>query len=222
MIRSSLKLAVLLAALPLTAAAQDPVKVDPDHYKVLLDNAVVRVLKIDMAVGAKSVMHSHPDAMLVPLSSGKARFTMPDGKTEDQELVKETAAYTPALTHLPANVGTSRVEAILVEFKAEAAGSATLPTTRPNIQLTPLAEGPRAVALKVTLMPDFHEPAGSTHDFDQVVIALSATPTSLAVEGQAPVTQWQRGDVEFIGRGIKHESKNPTGKPIDLIIVGIK
>ncbi len=84
--RSSLKLAVLLAALPLTAAAQDPVKVDPDHYKVLLDNAVVRVLKIDMAVGAKSVMHSHPDAMLVPLSSGKARFTMPDGKTQDEFL----------------------------------------------------------------------------------------------------------------------------------------
>jgi quercetin dioxygenase-like cupin family protein len=220
--RSSLKLAVLLAALPLTAAAQDPVKVDPDHYKVLLDNAVVRVLKIDMAVGAKSVMHSHPDAMLVPLSSGKARFTMPDGKTQDQELVKEAAAYTPAFTHLPANVGTSRVEAILVEFKAKSAGSATLPTTRPNAQLTPLAEGPRAAAFKLTLTPEFHEPAGSTHDFDQVVIALGTTATSLAIEGQAPVTQWKRGDVQFIGRGVKHESKNPTGKPIDLIIVGIK
>jgi quercetin dioxygenase-like cupin family protein len=220
--RSSLKLAVLLAALPLTAAAQDPVKVDPDHYKVLLDNAAVRVLKIDMPVGAKSVMHLHPDAMLVPLSSGKARFTMPDGKTEDRELVKEAAAYTPAFTHLPANVGTSRVDAILVEFKAKSAGSATLPTTRPNTQLTPLAEGPRATAFKLTLAPEFHEAAGSTHDFDQVVIALGTTATSLAIEGQAPVTQWKRGDVQFIGRGIKHESKNPTGKPIDLIIVGIK
>ena len=220
--RSSLKLAVLLAALPLTAAAQDPVKVDPDHYKVLLDNAAVRVLKIDMAVGAQSVMHSHPDAMLVPLSGGKARFTMPDGKTEDQELTKEAAAYTPAFTHLPANVGTSRVEAILVEFKAKSAGSVTLPTTRPNAQLTFLAEGPRAAAFRLTLAPEFQEPAGSTHDFDQVVIALGASATSLAIEGQAPVTQWKRGDVQFIGRGVKHESKNPTGKPIDLIILGIK
>jgi quercetin dioxygenase-like cupin family protein len=221
-IRSSLKLAVLLAALPLAAAAQDPAKVDPDHYKVLLDNAVVRVLKIDMPVGAKSVMHSHPDSMLVPLSSAKARFTMPDGKTLDQELVNGTAAYTPAFTHLPANVGTTRVEAILVEFKAKSPGSATLPTARPNAQVTPLADGPRATASKVTLSPEFHEAAGSTHDYDQVVIALGTTATSLAIEGQAPVTQWKRGDVQFIGRGVKHESKNPTGKPIDLVIVGIK
>jgi uncharacterized RmlC-like cupin family protein len=180
------------------------------------------VLKIDMPAGAKSVMHSHPDAMLVPLSSGKARFTMPDGKTTDNELVKETPLYTPAFTHLPANVGTTPVDAILVEFKAKTAGSATLPTTRPNAQLTSLAEGPRAVAFKLTLLPDFHEPAGSTHEFDQVVIALSATDTSLAIEGQPIVTKWKRGDVQFIGRGVKHESKNPTGKPIDLIIVGIK
>jgi len=220
--RSSLKLAVLLSALPLAAAAQDPVKVDPAHYKVLLDNPSVRVLKIDMPVGAKSVMHAHPDAMLVVLSSGKARFTMPDGKTQDQELAKDTAAYTPAFSHLPANVGTTPVDAILVEFKAKSAGSATLPSARPNVQLTTLAEGPRAAAFKVTLMPDFHEAAGTTHDFDQVVIALGATDTSLVIEGQAPVTKWKRGDVQFIGRGVKHESKNPTGKPIDIVIVGVR
>ena len=220
--RSSLKLAVLLAGLPLAAAAQDPVKVDSDHYKVLLDNAAVRVLKIDMAVGGKSVMHSHPDSMLVALSGAKARFTMPDGTTQDMELTKDTASYTPAFTHLPVNVGTSRVDAILVEFKAKSAGSATLPTTRPNAQMTPLAEGPRAAAFKVTLSPEFHEAAGSTHDYDQVVIALGTSATSLTIEGQAPVTQWKRGDVQFIGRGVKHESSNPTGKPIDLVVVGIK
>ena len=173
--RFSLKLAVLLAALPLTAAAQDAAKVDPAHYKVLVDNSAVRVLRISMPAGAKSVMHSHPDAMLMPLASAKARFTMPDGKTQDIELVKDTPRYTPAFTHLPANVGTTPVEAILVEFKGAAAGSATLPTSRPNAQMTSLAEGPRAVAFKLTLMPEFHEPAGSTHDYDQVVIALAAT-----------------------------------------------
>ena len=45
-------IAVLLAAMPLAAAAQDPVKVDPAHYKVVIDNAAVRVLKVDYAVGA--------------------------------------------------------------------------------------------------------------------------------------------------------------------------
>jgi len=216
------KLAVFLAALPLAAAAQDAAKVDPAHYKVLIDNAAVRVLRIEMAAGAKSVMHSHPDAMLVPLASAKARFTLPDGKTTDNTLVKDTPLYTPAFTHLPANVGTGPVEAILVEFKASAPGSATLPTARPNATLTPLADGPRASAYKLTLSPTFHEPAGSSHDYDQVVIALAAGDTSLAIEGQPLISKWKRGDVAFIGRGVKHESMNPTGKPVDLIIVGVK
>ena len=217
----SLKLAVLLAALPLAAAAQDPVKVDAGHYKLILDNASVRVLKLAIPAGAKSPMHSHPDAILVPLASGKARFTMPDGKTEDLEVVKEIASWTPAMTHAPANVGTAAIDGILVEFKG-APGTATLPAARPGLQTTPLVENPRAVAFKTTAAPDFAEPAGSTHEFDQVVIALGPADMSLAVEGQPAKTKWQRGDVQFIGRGVKHESKNTSGKPIDFIIVAIK
>jgi quercetin dioxygenase-like cupin family protein len=217
----TLNFAVLLAALPLAAAAQDPVKVDAGHYKLLLDNASVRVLKIAVPTGAKSPMHSHPDAILVPLASGKARFTMPDGKTEDVELVKETASWTPAMTHSPANVGTAGIEGILVEFKG-APGTATLPAARAGLQTTTLIENPRAVAIKTTAAPDFHEAAGTTHEYDQVVIALGAADMSLAVDGKAPVTKWQRGDVQFIGRGVKHESKNTSGKPIDFIIVAIK
>ena len=217
----SLTIAVLVAALPLAAAAQDPVKVDAGHYKLILDNASVRVLKITVPAGAKSPMHSHPDAILVPLASGKARFTMPDGKTEDLEIVKEIASWTPAMTHSPANVGTAGIEGILVEFKG-APGTATLPAARPGLQTTTLIENPRAVAIKTTAAPDFHEAAGSTHEYDQVVIALGAADMSLAVEGKAPVTKWQRGDVQFIGRGVKHESKNTGGKPIDFVIVAIR
>ena len=218
----TLKFAVLLAALPLAAAAQDPVKVDAGHYKLLLDNASVRVLKISYAPGAKSIMHSHPDAMLVPFGAAKVRFTLPDGKTQDMEVGKETAAYTPAGTHDPANVGTTPVDAILVEFKAQTPGTATVPTSRPGMQVATLAESPRAVAIKTTAGPDFHEAAGTTHEYDQVVVALGAADMSLAVEGQAAKTKWQRGDVQFIGRGVKHESQNTSGKPVEFIIVAIK
>jgi quercetin dioxygenase-like cupin family protein len=218
----SLKLSVVLAAsLPLAAAAQDPVKVDASHYKVLVDNASVRVLKVGFAVGEKSVMHSHPDAILVPLGSAKARFTLPDGQTQEMEVVKETAAWTPAGTHNPANVGATPVDAILVELKG-APGTATLPAARPGLQSTTLLENPRAVAIRTTAGPDFHEPAGTTHEYDQVVIALGAADMSVAVEGQPAKTRWQRGDVQFIGRGVKHESKNTSGKPVEFIIVAIK
>ena len=218
----TLGIAVLLAALPSFAAAQDPVKVDPSHYKVLIDNPAVRVLKVDVAAGAKSPMHSHPDALLVPLASGSARFTMPDGKTVDSLLTKETAVFTPASTHAPLNVGTTRVDAILIEFKTPAAGTTSLPGPRPGLEQTLLVESPRAVAFKAVTAPDFAEPAGSTHDYDQVVIALGPGSLTLDVDGQPAVTRWQRGDVRFIGRGVKHQAKNTGGKPFDVIIVAIR
>ena len=73
------------------AFAQDPVKVDSAHYKVLLDNASVRVLKISYPAGAKSSMHQHPEAIVVPLADSKVQFTLPDGKTEDSNLANEVA-----------------------------------------------------------------------------------------------------------------------------------
>lgn len=218
----TLKLAVVLSSLPLVAAAQDPVKVDSAHYKVLLDNPTVRVLRINFPAGEKSPMHSHPDALVIPLETGKTRFTMPDGKSEESLLTKETASYTPAGTHSPANVGTTKVEAILVEFKTKAPGTATVPTGRPGLKQTILVDSPRAVAFKTTAAPDFAEPAGSTHEYDQVVIALGDADISLNVDGKPAVTKWHRGDVQFIGRGVKHESKNTGGKPLDYIIVAIR
>ena len=132
----TLKLAVVLtAALPLAAAAQDAVKVAPQHYKVLIDNASVRVLKITYSPGAKSAMHSHPDAMLVALQDSKTRFTLPDGKTQDIDIGKETATYMTASSHAPTNIGTTPVDAILVEFKSKEPGTASVPTSRPGVQL---------------------------------------------------------------------------------------
>ena len=85
-----------------------------------------------------------------------------------------------------------------------------------------LAEGPRAIAYRTTADPKFTEPAGSTHEYDQVVIALSPAQMSLTVSGKPPITSWARGDVQFIPRGAAHESRNAGGKPVDFIIVAIK
>ena len=90
------------------------------------------------------------------------------------------------------------------------------------MQTAMLVDNPRAVAMKTTAAPDFHEAPGSVHEYDQVVVALGDASMSLSVDGKAPVTKWQRGDVQFIGRGVKHESKNTSGKPIDFIIVAIR
>lgn len=218
----SLKIAAILVALPFAASAQDAAKVDPKHYKVLLDNPAVRVIRVSYGVGEKSPMHAHPDAVLVALADGKARFTMPDGKTEDRELVADGALYTPAFTHSPANIGTGRVEGILVEIKPKTGPAATLPPSRPGMVTKTLAEGSGAVVNRTTLAADFHEAAGSTHEFDQIVIALGPGDITLAIEGQPTVNKWKRGDFHFVGHGVKHEAKNNSGKPVDVVIIALK
>jgi quercetin dioxygenase-like cupin family protein len=204
------------------AAAQDAVKVAPTNYNVVLENASVRVLKITYTPNAKSAMHQHPDAIVIPLASSKVRFTLPDGKTQDSDLANETAMYMPAATHSPTNVGTGPVDALLVEFKTAAPGKAALPASRDGMTLKVLAEGPRATAYRSTASGTFAEPAGSKHDFDQVVVALGPSPLALSIDGKPAKTTWARGDVQFIGRGVAHEAKNTGGKPADMVIVVIK
>ncbi len=205
-----------------TALAQDAVKADPSHYKVVLENASVRVLKIDYAPGSKSTMHQHPDAIVVMLGPGKARFTTPDGKSEDSDMPNESAQYSAAETHNPENVGKTKIDALLVEFKSPKPGTAAIPTSRPDLEIKTLAEGPRGVAYRTTASPTFHEPAGSKHDFDQVIIALGPSKLSLSLDGKPAKTTWARGEAQFIGRGVPHESQNTSGKPVDFIIVAIK
>jgi quercetin dioxygenase-like cupin family protein len=65
-------------------------------------------------------------------------------------------------------------------------------------------------------------PAGTKHDFDQVVIALGPSGISLSIDGKPAKTTWARGDAVFIGRGVPHEGKNTGGKPADTIIVAIR
>lgn len=221
-------LKVLLSVVPLAtlwptiALAQDPVKVDPAHYKLVFENASVRVLTISYAPGASSKMHQHPDSIVIPLVTSKVRFATPDGKSEESELAKDSAMYTPAGTHNPTNIGTAAVSALLVEFKGAAPGNATLPASRPGLTLKPLADGPYGAAYLSTASASFAEPAGTKHDFDQVVIALGPSPLSLSIDGKPAKTTWKRGDAQFIGRGVPHEAKNTGGSPTDMIIVAIK
>ncbi|HEV2905507.1 MAG TPA: TonB family protein [Pyrinomonadaceae bacterium] len=132
--RRVLYLSLFLFACAVPALAQDPVQVDPKHYKVEFENANVRVLRIKIGPGEKSIMHQHPDAVAVFQSSGRGKFTFPDGKTEERDIVAGQAIWTPATTHLPENIGSAEFEVILIELKHEAkANEQGTPTSKPGI-----------------------------------------------------------------------------------------
>jgi quercetin dioxygenase-like cupin family protein len=98
-------------------SADDPVKVDPKHYKVEFENDRVRVVRIAYKPGEKSVMHSHPESIAVFLTDAHAKFTYPDGRSEDITAKAGSVLHMGAFTHLPENMSKKPFEVIQVEFK---------------------------------------------------------------------------------------------------------
>jgi quercetin dioxygenase-like cupin family protein len=96
---------------------QDPVQVDPKHYKVEFENEHVRVLRVSYGPREKSVMHGHPATVAVFLAEGRARFTFPDGKVEDRSWKAGQSLFIPAETHLPENLNDKPLEVVVVELK---------------------------------------------------------------------------------------------------------
>ena len=116
--RLLVSLLFLLILVPV-ALAQDPVKVDATHYKVEFENDQVRVLRIKVGPKEKSIMHQHPNAVAIFLTDVNGKFSFPDGKSEAVSSKAGDARWTPAITHLPENVGDQPFEVILVELKGK-------------------------------------------------------------------------------------------------------
>ncbi|MDP9089360.1 MAG: cytoplasmic protein [Pseudomonadota bacterium] len=106
-----------------TASAQDAAKVDTKHYKVEFENDQVRILRINVGPHEKSVMHSHPAGVVVFLTDGHFKFTVPGGKTEDATVKAGTVRWSDAVTHLGENLGDNATEVIQVELKSKAAAA---------------------------------------------------------------------------------------------------
>ena len=113
--------ALFVFVLSTAAFAQDPVKVDGNHYKVEFENDQVRVLRVKVGAGEKSTTHSHPDAVAIFVTDANGKFTFPDGKTEAITRKAGDALWTPAVTHQPENTGSQPFEVILVEMKGKPA-----------------------------------------------------------------------------------------------------
>lgn len=94
--RAALLAALVLVFAAATVMAQDPVKVAPNNFKVLLENDRVRVLDFHSKPGEKIEMHSHPDYVTYSVSDTKTKFTSPDGKVTECESKAGQATSGPA------------------------------------------------------------------------------------------------------------------------------
>jgi quercetin dioxygenase-like cupin family protein len=94
---------------------QDPVETNPNHYRVLFENARVRVLEYDDAPGDRTTPHDHPDSVMVTLSSFNRRLSTGDRQIE-LELPAGAARWLPAQNHSGENIGATPTHTIFVEL----------------------------------------------------------------------------------------------------------
>ena len=66
--------------------AQNPAKVSPDIYKVLVDNDDVTVMEVTFKPGQSDNMHSHLVHTVYVIQGGKIKLTMPDGTSKEMEV----------------------------------------------------------------------------------------------------------------------------------------
>jgi len=114
----SLSVALFILSLSGVVHAQDPVKVDSQHYKVEFENSQVRVLRIKVGPHEKSVMHRHPNAVAIFLTDANGKFSFPKGAPQDINSKAGEVRWTPGIVHLPENTSDQSFEVILVELKS--------------------------------------------------------------------------------------------------------
>src|SRR5260370_16799007 len=66
------------------ARAQDPTKVEPTHYKLAFENEYVQVVDVHYGPHEKSILHSHPGAVVVVLT--EAHLPFPDDHSKIQQV----------------------------------------------------------------------------------------------------------------------------------------
>lgn len=120
---------LLLAPILVFGQGQDPLKLYPENYKVIVENDRVRVLDFKLKKGAKENPHMHPAHVVYVLTGFKIRFTFPDGKTGIRETKTGDVLYSSAVIHASENIGNTDAHGLLVELKTPAAQKAAAQKT---------------------------------------------------------------------------------------------
>jgi quercetin dioxygenase-like cupin family protein len=98
----------------------DATLIDPQHYKVELENEYVRVIRVNIGPHEKLRQHTPPPtgAVLVQLTDQNLRLTMADGTVRDSRYAaKQVRWVEPGVAHQDENVSDAPLKFIRIELK---------------------------------------------------------------------------------------------------------
>jgi quercetin dioxygenase-like cupin family protein len=99
------------------ACAQDPLKVEPSHYKLAFENEYVQVVNVHYGPHEKSSLHAHMGGVVVVLTAGHLQFTDEIGKTHEVFAKPGEARWYPPFKHKVENLGDSSYNAVYIGIK---------------------------------------------------------------------------------------------------------
>jgi hypothetical protein len=95
----------------------DPVKLDPEHHLVPLENGRVRVLHTILEPHLKSPMHEHPHYVVVYVTELHTTMALADGKLVDNVRHAGEVAWRDYMKHQTENIGEKQAVEIQIELK---------------------------------------------------------------------------------------------------------
>lgn len=100
----------------------DPTQTDPDKYKVVFENDRVRVLEYRDEPGQRTNPHSHPDSVMVTLSSFARRLVGEDGQSREVAMSEGEIRWLDGQVHSGENIGRTATHVVFVELKEGSTG----------------------------------------------------------------------------------------------------
>lgn len=108
---------LFIVLVALMATAQDPIKVEPTHYKLAFENEYVQVVNVHYGPHEKSSLHAHPGGVVVILTEGHLRFTDEHGKTQEVFAKPGESRWYPPFKHRVENLGDTSYNAVYIAVK---------------------------------------------------------------------------------------------------------
>lgn len=224
--RISLAVAMLLVLGQYTFA-QDPVKVSPEHYKIVLENDRVRVLRGTRGPHEIAPMHSHPEYVAVYLTDVDQKITLADGTVQEVHRKAGETSHSNAITHSEENLADKPLEVVVIELKKKPAGAAmykfdpaTDPTKLDSKYHTVDYENENVRILRTKLEP--HIPAPMHTHPSYVVVYLTNLHTKMTfADGTINDNVRKAGDIAF-REALMHTTENVEDKHAEEIQVELK
>lgn len=215
--------AVLMGAAMLPAFAQDPVKVDPGHYKLEIENNEVRVLRMKRGGRESIPMHEHPASVVIFLTDVREKMTGGDGKVTEVNRKAGDVAFNAATKHSEQGMSDTPSEVIIVELKAPAHSPVL---TDDIVTIDPKhtkVEIDNNLVRVIRVHREAHEASAMhSHPEDVVTFMTDIHQTVTPKGGEPHEVNRKRGEVSINPKPSTHEETNLKDGPMESILVELK